>query len=274
MSKQYLVLGITACMLLASPLYAQEQDGVQSGPDFSNVSVDDYFDAEMLEPPLAGQENPDYEFRALDPEKDKASRFVVVDKEYHQDSLEARLASAKRAIDLGRFDAGLRLYKALYEEYPKDHFVLLGYASALQHKGNTERAIKIYEALLEIDEDNLDAHINMLGLVAQRYPAVALQRLKILEAKADGFQPALIGQIAFVQARLGRFKEALDSYATIASREPNNALHVLNMGIVADKAGMKSEAIRYYEEALQIDTVYSSAVFDRGQIFDRLAQLR
>lgn len=243
--------------------------------DLSSFEVNSYFDVDDLAPPLEGEQNVDYELRVLDPEKDKATRFVVVDKEYKADSAEARLAAAKRAMDLGRFEAGLRIYEGLLAETPKDPAVLIGYAAALQKVDRDDEAIETYETLLSLEPDNMDAHINMLGLVGVRYPAVALQRLKALEGKSTAFNPALVGQIAFVQAGLGRYQEALKSYGLIASREPENPLHFLNMAIVADKAGYRTEAIDYYEQALETDTIYAGGrLIDRDQIFDRLAQLR
>ncbi len=261
--------------------YAQSRsdannDGQESNlPDFSQVDVGDYFDARDLAPPLANEPNDDYELRALDPDKDKASRFVVIDKDYDENSVEARLVSAKRAMDLGRYEAALRFYRGLRQDYPKNKDVLLGYATALQEKGKEDEAIVAYQNLLDVDPTNLDAHINMLGLVAQRYPAVALQRLNILNEEQKSFNPSIVGQIAFVQARLGHYEDALSSYAVLSAKQPDNPLHILNMGIVADKAGWKDKAIKYYEQAIEVDSIYGAGNgFDRDQIFDRLAQLR
>ncbi len=253
----------------------QEVQSTLQDVDMTSFEVNDYFDAEDLAPPLEGEEDEDYELRMLDPEKDKASRFVVVDKTAKADSASARLEAAKRAMDLGRFEASIRIYEGLLEETPKDPAVLIGYAAALQKSGRDDEAIATYEDLLSLEPDNIDAHINMLGLIGNRYPAVALQRLKALDGKSNEFNPALVGQIAFVQAKLGRYKPALKSYALIASREPENALHFLNMAIVADRAGLQKEAVEYYEQALEIDTIYSGGrSLSRDQIFDRLAQLR
>jgi tetratricopeptide (TPR) repeat protein len=178
-------------------------------------------------------------------------------------------------MDLGRYDAALLIYEGLKEETPKDPTVLIGYAAALQNSGRDDEAISVYEKVLALEPDNLDAHINMLGLIGNRYPAVALQRLKALQAKVSDFNPALVGQVAFTQARLGRYDEALKSYGVLAGRDPHNAQHLLNMAIVADKAGLRERAISYYEQALEVDSVYSGGrVLDRDQVFDRLAQLR
>jgi Tfp pilus assembly protein PilF len=57
--------------------------------------------------------------------------------------------------------------------------------------------------------------------------------------------------------------------------EPQNAGHVFNMAVIADRAGDKKQAITYYEEALEIDTLYGSGrSIPRDAVFERLAELR
>ncbi len=47
------------------------------------------------------------------------------------------------------------------------------------------------------------------------------------------------------------------------------------MAVVADTAGSKKEAIQFYEQALEIDTLYGKGdAIPRSQIFERLAGLR
>jgi tetratricopeptide (TPR) repeat protein len=199
---------------------------------------------------------------------------VIVTKDYNADSASAKLIAAERAMKLGRYDAALDIYNELQQEYPRGKNTLLGKAVALQNLGRKEEAIAAYQTLLDHDADNIDAHINMLGLVSQKYPAVALQRLESLQEKHPN-NLEIAGQKAFVEAQLGRYEEALKSFARIASQDTQNANHVLNMAIVADQAGMKKDAIEYYERALELDTIYSGGrALSREEIFDRLASMR
>ncbi len=259
-----------------SAAMAQDAVGNESDNFLEAVDIDSYFDSSRLSPPVNGDNaGEDYELRVIDPEEEKSQRFVVVDKEANAKSGTAMFVSAKRAVDLGRYQAALRIYKEMLKKTPKDSHVLLGYAAVLQKTGSIDQAIAAYEKVLQVDESNIDAHINMLGLIGERYPAVALQRLTKLEAEQAEFNPALVGQMAFVLAKLGRFDGALDKYASISAREPQNPLHLLNMAIVADQASMRDVAIQYYEETLEMDTIYGAkGAIDRDQIFDRLAHLR
>ncbi len=239
----------------------------------ATIDADLYFDAQDLIPEseLATKGGA----RRVDPEAQPASSFVVIEKGPAKNSVPALMVAAKRAGMLGRYQAAADIYSGILEKTPKDQQALLGYAVALQHLKRSDEAISTYEKLLEVDPENTDAHINMLGLVGEKFPAVALQRLLILQKKQAHFSAPLTGQIAYVQSRLGLYEDALNNLAILASSEPENAGHLLNMAVTADKAGMQSEAVKYYEKALEIDTVYNGGrSVNRSEIFDRLARLR
>lgn len=241
--------------------------------DLEEIDPNLYFDTETFVP--TSELSEDSVPKRLNPVKEPASRFIVVNKKHDKNSIQARLVSAQRASSLGRHEAALTIYEDLKARSPKDINVLSGIAVTLQHLGNQSEAIEAYEDILDIAPDNLEAHINMLGLVSQRYPAVALQRLMSLQDKNPN-NISLIAQVAYVQARTGRYNDALNTYATAASIDPKNAGHYFNMAVVADKAGMVSDAIQYYEKALDVDTIYAGgrSSIPREEIFDRLANLR
>lgn len=243
-----------------------------SSPNITEIDPDLYFDSENLVPQseLSAKGNP----RRVNPKLQPASRFIVVNSEYSSDSIEAKLVAADRALKLGRYAAALEFYNELIAKNDKDTRFLLGKATTLQQMGRDDEAIDAYQALLEVDKDHLDAHINMLGLVSEKYPATALQRLLLLEDKNPD-NLTLLSQIAYVLAKVGRYEQALEKFSYVSGLEPRNANHVMNMGIIADQAGMTDRAVQYYEEALNIDTIYGGGrSIPRGEIFDRLATLR
>lgn len=231
-----------------------------------------FFDAEALVPEseLARKGAPSKVNPVLNP----ASRLVVATKDYNPGSKEARLVAAERAIKLGRFESALEIYNGLYTKNKRDPNILLGRAIALQSLNRDDEAINAYEELLGVRPGNLDAQVNMNGLVGKRYPAVALQNLQDIYKKNPG-NTSVIAQVAVVQAKLGHYDDAIRFLGTAASMEPQNANHVFNMAVIADRAGDKKSAIRYYEEALELDTLYGSGrSIPRESVFARLAQLR
>ncbi|MCB1563730.1 MAG: tetratricopeptide repeat protein [Alphaproteobacteria bacterium] len=246
---------------------------IPSLPEDEEADVENlFFDAEALVP--SGEMGRKGGPKKVNPRLEPASKFIVVRKDAGKDSKSARLVAADRAIKLGRYEAALEIYEGLYAKNRRDPNVLMGRAVALHNLGRTEEAIRAYEELLDIRPKNVEARINMLGVLGQKYPAVALQRLlKLYEDNPDNV--GIVAQIAVVQAQMARYNEAIRYLGVAASMEPNNASHVYNMAVIADRAGNKKEAIRFYENALEVDTLSGAGQsIPRDVIFARLAQLR
>lgn len=212
--------------------------------------------------------------RKINPAVEPASKYIVVRKNHSAGSRQANLVSAERAMSLGRYDSALELYNNLYAKNKRDPNILLGRATALQKTGQDEAAIQAYEQLIDLRPNNVEAQVNMLGLLGQRYPAVALRRLLDLSDKHSQ-NIGVIAQIAVIQAALGRYDESVRYLGMAAGIEPQNASHMYNMAVVADRSGNKKEAIQYYEQALEIDTVYGGGrTIPREAVFQRLSRLR
>ncbi len=212
--------------------------------------------------------------RKVDPTLEPASQFVVVKKSADATDLEATLVAANRALQLKRYESALELFDALYNKNPRDPRILMGRAVAQQNSGLTESAIRTYEQLLEIDPKNANATLNMLGLLRSQYPSVALRRLMDLYEKNPD-NAGIAAQIGVTEADLNNYQEALRYLGIAASLEPRNAQHFFNMGIIADRGGDVAKAIEYYQQALQLDAVYSSGrSIPRESVYNRLAALR
>lgn len=255
--------------LIPDAVQGESQEPVKPSAPAEPVS-DVYYDGMVPTGPLATAVGP----RKADPATEPASQYVVVKKGHEATDFESVLASANRALKLKLYDSALGMFDQLYEKNARDPRVLMGRAVAQQHAGMTESAIRSYEQLLDIDPDNADAMLNMLGLLRQQYPSVALRRLMDLYGKHPD-NAGIAAQIGVTYADLGQTAEAMRYLGMAASLEPQNALHVFNMAIIADRSGDSKQAIKYYEKALELDAVYSSGrSISREVIYDRLATLR
>ena len=240
-------------------------EAANSGPDV-------YYDATLNIPtgPLASQIGP----RKVNPELEPASRFVVVKKAHEASDTDAQIVAANRALKLGRYDAALEMFDGLYAKNKRDQRILMGRAVAQQHSGLNDSAIRTYEELLDINPKNADALVNMMGLLREQYPEVALRRLLELQKKFPD-SAGIAAQIGVTQAGLGHTEDAIKYLGIASTLEPQNAQHVYNMAIVADRKGGVKQAIAYYEQALQIDSVYGKGrTLPRDTIQDRLSKLR
>jgi len=257
---------------LQSPVSNQGQNSLPASDDADDL----FYDANQLatKPPQQGTQQAKKSPVKVNPSLNPASRLIVVTKDHGKNSVKARATSAERAISLGRYDSALKIYDELYEKDPKNIGVLMGRAVALQKLERDEEAIRAYENVMKLDPKNVEAQLNMLGLLGQRYPAVALRKLMLLN-KENPDNIGIVAQIAVVQAESGRYDKAIEYLGMASGMEPKNPNHVFNMAVIADRAGEKDQAIEYYEKALQIDSVFNgSRLLPRDVIFERLAELR
>ena len=233
---------------------------------------DNYFDSKLTVP--TNKAAVDTGPRKVDPVLEPGSKFVVVNKTHNAQSQESLMISASRALKLGRYEAAIEMYDSLYSRNPKDPAILLGRAVAYQKAGRADTALKIYDELLAVDKNNESALLNMLGLLREQYPEVALRRLMNLHEQYPG-NAGISAQIGLTQADLGQYDDALRYLGMAASVEPRNAQHMFNMGIVADRKGDKTQALKFYEQALEVDAVYGGGrSIPREKIYDRLSALR
>jgi len=243
-------------------------------PTISGPSADgsqQFFDAESLVPQgEMAKAGP----KKVDPVLQPASKLIIVRKNYASDSYTAKLVSAERAMKLGLYDSAVLILDELQKKNKLDPRVSMTRAIALQKLGRFDEAMKAYELTSNIDQDNIEVKINMLGLLGSKYPSIALRRLLDLREKNQE-HVGLVAQIAVIQAQLGDFRGGLQYLGMAASMEPSNASHIFNMAVISDRIGDTAKAVSYYEKALELDTMYgASKTVPREAIYERLAQIR
>lgn len=239
-------------------------------PSNAAPAANAYYDGRVPTGPLATETGP----RKVDPVMEPASQLVVVKKSYEAGDMESAVVAANRALQLKRYDSALEMFDDLYARNARDPRVLMGRAVAQQNMGLDEAAIKTYEELLAINPKNADALVNMLGLIRHQYPEVALRRLLDLYAKYPN-NAGVAAQIGVTQADLSHYEESMRYLGIAASLEPKNPQHMFNMAIIADRRGDSAAAIKYYEQALELDAVYQGGrSIPRDSVYDRLSTLR
>ena len=253
---------------------AQAAPTEQSKPLIQSAS-DTYYDggAGSTLPPVGGQ-NATAGLRAVDPVMEPASQYVVVNKDRGASDYESMVVAAKRALKLKRYDSALEMYETLYQKNKRDPRVLMGLAVSQQNSGLEDAALQTYDDLLALDKGNADAMLNMLGLLKKQYPAVALRRLTELQQEYPR-NAMIAAQLGVTYADQGDYDQAFRYLGIASSIEPDNAQHLFNIAITADRVGKRTDAIKYYEKALEADAVYGSGrTIPRETIYDRLSVLR
>lgn len=275
-------------VVLAPVSWAQEEVEVAPADDVMNEPASDTLSGvQPTEPPansglyydsnnvmIPGSDLPGSAPRKVDPKFEPAQKYVVVEKNASASSQEATLIAANRALKLGRYASAMEMFEQLYKRSKRDPRILMGLAVAQQESGFTESAIRTYEELLMIQPRNVEAKVNMLGLMQDRYPAVALRKLKDLWEE-NPRNAGVAAQIGLASASQGQNEDAIRFLGIAASLEPGNAGHMYNMAVIADRMGAGKQAIEFYEKALEVDASNGgSAGAPRQAIYDRLAVLR
>ncbi len=235
---------------------------------------EDYYDSNATLPTgqMANAVGP----RKVNPSVEPGQKLVVVSGIRKSTDSESMVVSADRALKLGRYDAALDMYNTLYAKNPRDPRILMGRAVAQQNLGQNDQAIDSYDKLLDVVPGNADAMVNMLGLLKQKDPVGALQRMQALQVKFPN-HAGLAAQIGLAEGEAGNYDAAMRDLGKAASIEPNNPQHPFNMAVLADRKGDTPVAIKYYELALQADSINANnggQAIPRDSIYDRLAILR
>jgi Flp pilus assembly protein TadD len=209
-----------------------------------------------------------------DPSKESSHAYIVVTKNSNADSNAAIMVAAKRSADLGRYDAAIRFYEQVLQKSPDNLQARSGLAFAQYKSGYRQSALESYNLVLQKNETDIETLVNILGILREDYPAVALERgLHLLEKYPN--HAGLNAQVGVAHASLKNYDEALSYLGSAASLDPNNPLYVYNMAVIIDQMGQKKQAVEYYDEALKINALHGNdATLPKEEIYNRLSVLR
>jgi tetratricopeptide (TPR) repeat protein len=116
---------------------------------------------------------------------------------------------------------------------------LTNYAQALQMSGNTPHA----KRLLLKKRATLYEQIRMLEKAEADLTAAF---------KVEPFDPKVFADRGYFYMRQGRYKEALDDFVSGSRSDPKDAAYLYGAGRVLVAAGDDVNAVKFYNEALQI----------------------
>jgi predicted O-linked N-acetylglucosamine transferase (SPINDLY family) len=136
-------------------------------------------------------------------------------------------------------------------------------AAGLLRAGRPDHAARLYLEVLEAEPSNFAA-CQALGIIRfqQNRLAEALDYFDRTAKSQPGFGP-YSNRGAALHA-LGRFDEALASYASALALQPNSAAVHYNRGRVLQDLGQLEEALASYDRALALDPKSVAALTNRG----------
>ena len=195
---------------------------------------------------------------------------IIDESDYFRD----RYNVAERSLNGGQARSALAIYDELLGRQPRDRVALLGRATALHQLNKTGDAIRAYETVLRIHPDELSALTNLLGLIGQQSPKIALQQLGRLYASHPSFG-SVAAQMAMLYVRIGDNANAIRLMSEAAALTSDNPVYQINLAILHDRAGDNEAAMNAYERALLIASGGAAGLpLSSDAIRERLRYLR
>ncbi|SOE00036.1 tetratricopeptide repeat protein [Caenispirillum bisanense] len=186
---------------------------------------------------------------------------------------QASLAEAYTDLVRGNYGAALQTYTAIAERDPREVAALAGRAAALHKLRRVDEAQAAYERVLALQPDNREALANMITLIGDSAPRDAVRRLEALQAQAPDFSP-VPAQLGMLYARLGDVDRAAAALRRAIGLSPDNALYHYNLAVVTDRAGRRADALRAYQQVLQLIEAGAGGGIDPQPVRQRVAFLR
>ncbi len=190
------------------------------------------------------------------------------------DSSRRNLKALGVALFFTKDDAGAtRILGDLAGRDPTDPEVLYYLAASLLRQNRVEEGRKYLEDALQLNEDDPSA-LRLLGLSLAEEPgeeeaAIALlRRADQLGAQVDDL-PCIL---APMEMRLNRADEARRDYEACLAEHPDDPRPLLGLGILADDAGRRGEAIMRLEQYLQKAEPDPAVLFRLGVAYLRVGR--
>ncbi len=179
------------------------------------------------------------------------SGYMTIRKESDAGSIDSRLTAARSALAEGNNSAALELFDDLHKDYPKDKRILMGRAVSLHKMGQKDAALSAYEDVLNRDPKNLDALSNMLGLLKEKDPQLAVEKLQELH-DAYPYQGDITAQLGVAYGSAGQYDQALRYLNLAEGLKPGTGFVLYNKSVLLDKMGRGREAAVLYRQILRM----------------------
>jgi tetratricopeptide (TPR) repeat protein len=165
------------------------------------------------------------------------------------------------------------LLTGAYQEDPTDSETLYYLAATLIRQGRIEDGQEyLRKALIQNGEDA--SALRLLGLTLSEQPGSEKQAIELLQRaeKLGAGMDDLPCILAPMELRLGRSEEARRDYETCLAQNPDNAQAVLGLGLIADDAGRRGEAIMHFERYLRMADPDPGVLFRLGVAYLRVGK--
>ena len=174
-----------------------------------------------------------------------------------------------------KYPESLELFKQAIQNYPANPSFYINLARSLEQLGRLQDALSVYREAANLDSDSVDAYLGA-GLLCQRLQDydLALDFFdKVIER--DNLQIGAYLAKTSVLSVCKKYKEAIETIDAARALLPNSADLLLNLGFVFEERSGPGDldlAIKAYSDAAALKENYSSAVFNRANVYQKLSR--
>lgn len=108
-----------------------------------------------------------------------------------------------------------------------------------------DQAREVYQRLLELDPDHVDAHVNLGRLLHEEGAPAAAEKHYRRALDLDPDHEIAAFNLGVALEDLGRFKDAIDAYLRALELDPQNADAHFNLAGLYERRGEKAAALRH-----------------------------
>lgn len=173
----------------------------------------------------------------------------------------------------GRLDEAIVAYAKAVDAGSQDAPLLVGYASALNLRGNVERAREVIESAIRSDPTNDVAHYNH-GVILERQDALLLAESAYRESlRLEPHNHLAWGNLGNVLVRQGSLEEAINAFQRALSIEPKDARTLYNLGSLHLGHGRPQQAVYALAEAVALQPEDPGSRTNLGYAYEQLGRL-
>jgi Flp pilus assembly protein TadD len=152
-----------------------------------------------------------------------------------------------------KFPESEKLFRKLLEKYPNDPRLNLATANVLLDTGRGKQALELLQAQLQRAPDNQSMRyaVAATALRSHDLPLADQEYRKLVTLQPKNFE--LYMRLGETLRQEGQVQQAIEMLRRGQGLAPNNAMANLQLGMTYEAAGMRREALPYYENVLKAD---------------------
>ena len=182
-------------------------------------------------------------------------------------NIEAQLQQAESLMEIGDKEEAIALYEEIISLAPNCVQARINLGFLQQEKGELDAAIPHYREALKIDPNIPQTAYNLAKVFEEKGQSKeAIEHYKQALVAQPDFVPALINLAVALQEN-GELLEAINLYRRALEVQPNSWEALNNLGTVLQEQGNLEDALEYYHKALELLPDFVEAINNLGRTF-------